>query len=55
MIEKQPDTVEVSVEEIQREIDRHGTLEESVQHGNEERAWIAGSARGFLQRIISGE
>jgi len=45
-------TVEVGVEELQEEIQRLSTLEQSARRGDEERAWVAGSAREFLESLV---
>ena len=46
-----PETIEVNIEDLQREIRRLETLEESAKRGDEERAWIAASARAFLENL----
>lgn len=47
-----PTTIKVSLATLQREIERLSTLEESASHGDEERAWVAGSAREFLEELV---
>ncbi len=48
-------TVEVDVGEIEEEIERLSHLEESAKHGgDEERAFVAGSAREFLEGLLAG-
>lgn len=50
-----PTTVEVNVDDLRREIGRLSTLEESAKRGDEERAWIAASARAFLEELMTAK
>lgn len=47
-----PTNIKVSLATLQREIERLKTLEASASRGDEERAWVAGSAREFLESLI---
>ncbi|QKY20672.1 hypothetical protein B4589_009875 [Halolamina sp. CBA1230] len=47
-----PATIEIHIDDLNREIRRLRTLEESARRGDEEREWVAASARAFLENLV---